>query len=123
MFKEFRNFAMRGNVIDLAVGVIVGTAFSKIVTSLVNDVLMPIFGLLMGKVNFSALALTIGNSTINYGLFLQSVIDFIIVAFCIFMTIKQLGRFRKKEPPPPAIPAEIKLLTEIRDLLQNTSKK
>ncbi len=114
---------MRGNVIDLAVGVIVGTAFSKIVTSLVNDVLMPIFGLLMGKVNFSALALTIGNSTINYGLFLQSVIDFIIVAFCIFMTIKQLGRFRKKETPPPTIPAEIKLLSEIRDLLQKTSKK
>lgn len=120
MFKEFRDFAMKGNVIDLAVGVIIGGAFGKIVSSLVGDVLMPLFGLLLGKLDFSALAFTVGSSTIKYGMFLQSVVDFVIVAFCIFLLIRQLQRFKKKEEPAaaPETPADIKLLTEIRDLLR-----
>lgn len=119
MLKEFRDFAMKGNVIDLAVGVIVGTAFGKIVSSLVGDVLMPLLGVLLGKLDFSSLAITIGSSTIKYGMFLQSVVDFVIVAFCIFLLIQQLQRFKKKEAPAsaPETPAEVKLLTEIRDLL------
>lgn len=117
---EFRDFAMKGNVLDMAVGVIIGTAFGKIVTSLVNEVLMPTIGLAVGKVDFSGLALTIGQSTIKYGLFLQSVVDFVIVALCIFVAIKQFNRFRKTSPPPPppAPKEEVKLLSEIRDLLK-----
>ena len=110
---------MKGNVLDLAVGVIIGTAFGKTVSSLVNDVLMPVIGILLGKLDFSTLAITVGGATIKYGLFVQSVVDFIIVAFCIFVMIRQLQRFKKKEiPPPPEAPADIKLLTEIRDLLK-----
>ena len=120
MFKEFRDFAMKGSVIDLAVGVIIGTAFGKIVTSLVSDVLMPLFGILLGKIEFSSLAITIGGSTVKYGMFIQSVVDFVIVAFCIFLMIQQLQRFKKKEEPAaaPQIPADVQLLTEIRDLLR-----
>jgi large conductance mechanosensitive channel len=120
IIKEFRDFAIRGNVLDLAVGVIIGGAFGKIVSSLVSDVLMPGIGLILGKVDFSALSLTIGESKIAYGLFLQSVVDFIIVAFCIFLIIKQVNRFKKTAPPPPPAeqPADIRLLTEIRDLLK-----
>jgi len=120
MLKEFRDFAMKGNVLDLAVAVIIGGAFGKIITSLVGDVLMPIIGLLLGKVDFSGLAITIGSATITYGMFIQSVIDFLIVAFCIFLMVQQLQRFKKKEPPAatPEIPADVKLLTEIRDLLR-----
>jgi large conductance mechanosensitive channel len=109
--KEFREFAMKGNVLDMAVGVIIGGAFGKIVSSLVSDV--------TGRVNFTELAFTIGGSTIAYGKFLQSVIDFVIVAFCIFLMIKQVNRFRKQTPPaPPAPPKEVELLTEIRDALR-----
>ena len=119
MLKEFRDFAMRGNVMDLAVGVIIGGAFGKIVTSLVNDVLMPTVGLLLGNLDFSSLSLQIGQSTIAYGLFIQSVVDFVIVAFCIFLMIQQLQRFKKKKPDVPAAPPEeIRLLTEIRDALK-----
>ena len=114
--KEFRDFAIKGNMLDLAVGVIIGAAFGKIVSSLVSDVLMPTVGLLLGNINFSTLSFTLGKSTIAYGLFLQAVVDFIIVAFCIFLMIKQINRFRKKEAP--AVPADIQLLTEIRDLLK-----
>jgi large conductance mechanosensitive channel len=120
MFKEFRDFAMRGNVIDLAVGIIIGAAFGKIVTSLVNDLLMPSVGLLLGKVEFSTLALTIGESQIGYGMFIQSVVDFVIVAFCIFLLIKQLNRFKPKKPEEIAAPsADVQLLMEIRDLLRD----
>lgn len=121
LLKEFRDFAMKGNVLDLAVGVIIGGAFGKIVSSLVSDILMPAIGLLLGKLDFSTLALTIGESKIAYGMFLQSVVDFVIVAFCIFLMIKQLNRFKKTAPPPPPseLPADIKLLTEIRDALRS----
>jgi large conductance mechanosensitive channel len=118
MFKEFREFAMRGNVIDLAVGVIIGGAFGKIVSSLVNDILMPAIGLLLGTLDFSALALTVGSSNIKYGLFIQSVVDFLIVAFSIFLMVQQITRFRKKSAPPTKPPIDVKLLTEIRDLLK-----
>ncbi len=124
MFKEFRDFAMKGNVIDLAVGVIIGGAFGKIVSSLVADIIMPAVGLLLGKVDFSNLSLTVGEATIKYGQFIQTVVDFLIVAFCIFIVIKQLQRFKKKEEAKPAaaaqIPEDIKLLTEIRDLLKKS---
>lgn len=121
ILKEFRDFAMRGNVVDLAVGVIIGGAFGKIVTSLVSDVLMPLFGLILGKLDVSALTLTIGQSSIKYGAFLQSIVDFIIVAFCIFLAIKQLNRFKPKPDPVPPTPLEkeeVKLLKEIRDALK-----
>jgi large conductance mechanosensitive channel len=118
--KEFRDFAMKGNVLDLAIGVVIGAAFGKIVTSLVSDVLMPIIGILLGQLDFSALSLTVGESTVRYGLFLQSVIDFIIVAFCIFILIKKVNRFhKKKQEEALGEPAEeIQLLQEIRDLLR-----
>lgn len=120
IIKEFRDFAMRGNVLDLAIGVVIGAAFGKIVTSLVSDVLMPALGLILGKLDFSTLSFTIGEASIKYGLFLQSVVDFVIVAFCIFMIVKQINRFKKASPPPvPEAPkAEIALLSEIRDLLK-----
>ncbi len=135
MLKEFRDFAMRGNVLDMAIGVIIGGAFGKIVSSLVSDVLMPPIGLLLGKVDFSSLFLNMsgkpqpslaaakaaGAPTLNYGVFLQSVFDFIIIAFVIFMLVKQVNRFKKEAPPaPPAGPTnEEKLLMEIRDALKD----
>jgi len=134
MLKEFRDFAIRGNVLDMAIGVIIGGAFGKIVSSLVSDVLMPPLGLLMGKVDFSSLFINLsgtpqpsltaakaaGAPTINYGVFLQATFDFIIIAFVIFMLIKQVNRFKKEAPPaPPAGPTnEEKLLMEIRDVLK-----
>ena len=117
MLKEFKAFAMRGNVIDLAVGVVIGGAFGKIVTSLVNDIIMPMVGLLLGKLDFTNLFITLGNgsfktlkeaqeagvATLNYGLFINNIIDFLIVAFSIFIVIKQLNRLsKKKEEPAPA---------------------
>ncbi len=134
MLKEFREFAMRGNVLDMAIGVIIGGAFGKIVSSLVSDVLMPPLGLLLGKVDFSSLFINLsgtpqpslaaakaaGAPTLNYGVFLQSVLDFIIIAFVIFMIVKQVNRFKKDAPPaPPAGPTtQEKLLMEIRDALK-----
>ena len=138
MLKEFKEFAMKGNVLDMAIGVIIGGAFGKIVSSLVSDVLMPPLGLLMGKVDFSSLFINLsdtshpslvaakaaGAPTLNYGVFLQSVFDFLIIAFVIFMLVKQVNRFKKEAPPPPPAPPpaptnEEKLLMEIRDLLKN----
>jgi large conductance mechanosensitive channel len=119
MMKEFREFAMKGNVVDLAVGVIIGGAFGKIVSSLVSDVLMPIFGIVLGQVDFSALSVTIGSSVITYGAFIQSIVDFIIVSFCIFFIIKQMNRFKREKPvEPAAMSDEVRLLTEIRDALR-----
>ncbi|OGD30136.1 MAG: large-conductance mechanosensitive channel [Candidatus Aminicenantes bacterium RBG_13_63_10] len=126
--KEFKEFAMRGNVIDLAVGVIIGTAFGKIVSSLVADVIMPPLGLLIGGVNFSRLAVTLkpaaGDApamTLNYGLFIQAAVDFIIIAFVIFLAVKGINKLTKPAPAP-AVPAkptnEELLLGEIRDLLK-----
>jgi len=125
MLKEFKDFAMRGNVVDMAVGIIIGAAFGKIVSSLVADVIMPPIGMLMGSVDFSDLAIKLGEAdtaaTINYGLFINTVIDFLIVAFAIFLLIKGINTLKKKEEEKPAEPpkpsAEEKLLTEIRDLL------
>ena len=124
-FKEFRDFAMRGNVVDLAVAVIIGGAFGKIVASLVADIVMPTVGLLVGGVDFTSLAYTVDKglggkgATIKYGMFIQSVFDFIIVALAIFAAIQLINRFKKKEEAAPvATPPSELLLTEIRDLLK-----
>ncbi len=129
--SEFKEFAMRGNVIDMAVGVVIGGAFGKIVSSLVGDVIMPVVGVLTGGVNFTDLKLTLKEAvegapavTINYGSFIQTMVDFLIIAFCIFCVIKTLNTLKnklpKEEPAPaePETPADIALLTEIRDLLK-----
>jgi len=105
MWKEFKAFIMRGNVIDLAVGVIIGGAFGKIVASLVNDILMPLIGLILGGVTFSGLAWKIKDASINYGMFLQSVVDFLIIATAIFFIVKAINRLQKKPETAPA-PAE-----------------
>lgn len=138
IMQEFKQFAMKGNVMDMAIGIIIGGAFGKIVSSLVTDVMMPPIGKLMGGVDFSNLFVALdpdkgpfktlaeakaaGVATINYGIFINSVIDFIIVAFAIFMMVKALNAMRRKEEAKPAAPAEptadVKLLTEIRDLLK-----
>lgn len=120
MLKEFKEFAVKGNVMDLAVGIIIGAAFGKIVSSLVADVIMPLVGLIVGGIDFSGLTLVIGESTIKYGVFIQSVVDFTIVAFSIFLVIKALNSVKKKqeEAPPPGPTNEEKLLGEIRDLLK-----
>jgi large conductance mechanosensitive channel len=102
MLKEFRDFAMRGNVLDLAIAVIIGGAFGKIVTSLVNDILMPLIGLIMGGVNFSELAFQVGNAVIKWGSFIQAVVDFLIVAFVVFLIVRTMNRFKK--PAPVAAP-------------------
>ena len=124
--KEFKTFAMKGNVMDMAVGVIIGGAFGKIVSSLVDDVLMPVIGMLTGGIDFKDLALTVGDANIKYGNFLQNVIDFLIIAFSIFIVIKAINRLihkRKEEtkapPAPPAPSKEEQLLSEIRDILKN----
>jgi len=132
LFQEFKAFVMRGNVVDLAVGVIIGGAFGKIVASFVSDVVMPPVGLLMGGVNFKDLQLILKPAAtaadgsqvaavaINYGLFLQNVVDFVIVAFVIFLAIQAINRMHKPAPaaPAPEVPAEQKILTEIRDILK-----
>ena len=101
MLKEFREFAIRGNVMDLAVAVIIGGAFGKIITSLVNDVLMPVIGLVMGGVNFSELSITVGTAVLKWGAFVQSIIDFIIIAFVIFMLVRAMNRMKRDEPVTP----------------------
>ncbi len=134
IFKEFKAFAMRGNVVDMAVGIIVGGAFGKIVTSIVNDVVMPPIGLLIGGVDFSELKVVLKNATLdaagntvpavtlNYGMLVNSVINFLIIAWAIFMVIKAMNVLKKKEEaapaPAPAPSAEEKILTEIRDILK-----
>ena len=129
MMTEFRDFAMRGNVVDMAVGIVIGGAFGKIVASFVNDVLMPPLGMMMGGVNFGELAMTLKEAsgdvaavTLNYGSFIQTLVDFVIIAFAIFMVIKAMNSMKKKEAAAPAAPpkpsAEENLLTEIRDLLK-----
>jgi large conductance mechanosensitive channel len=125
IINEFKTFAMRGNVIDMAVGIIIGAAFGKIVTSIVGDVIMPVIGLFVGGLNFTTLQFTVGESVIKYGNFIQVTFDFTIVAFAIFMLIKGLNSLKKKEEAapsaPPAPSAEVVLLTEIRDLLKKQS--
>jgi large conductance mechanosensitive channel len=123
MFKEFKKFIARGNVLDLAVGVIVGGAFSSIVTSLVNNIFTPIIGLIVGGVDFSSLSITFKDTKIMYGAFIQSVIDFLIVAFCLFLVVKAVNKVTHKdkneEPKKPVESAELKTLKEIRDLLKD----
>ncbi|NLY18968.1 MAG: large-conductance mechanosensitive channel protein MscL [Clostridiaceae bacterium] len=130
MLKEFKKFALRGNVLDLAVGVIIGGAFGKIVTSLVNDIIMPVLGILLGRINLQHLKLVIrpaegdtAELSVLYGAFIQNVIDFLIIAFSIFLVIRLINSFKKKEeekpPEPPKPTREEELLTEIRDLLKN----
>jgi large conductance mechanosensitive channel len=122
--QEFKEFAMKGNVMDMAVGVIIGGAFGKIVSSLVDNVLMPLIGVITGGLDFTALAIKVGDAEVKYGIFVQNVIDFIIIAFCIFLMIKGMNslRTKKEEPaapaPEPEPSAEEKLLSEIRDLLK-----
>ena len=129
MVKEFKEFAVKGNMIDMAVGIIIGGAFGKIVSSLVNDVIMPPLGLLIGGVNFTSLKFTIGSPiegkdpvTVNYGTFIQTAVDFVIVALAVFMMVKAINKMKRKEEAAPTVPpAPTKdqvLLTEIRDLLK-----
>ena len=134
LFDEFKAFVMRGNVVDMAVGVIIATAFGKIVTSLVNDIFMPIIGVLIGNMNFSDLQIKLGTpvegveqAAIRYGAFIQEVINFLIIAFCIFVFIKVVTSLQKKEEEKPApVPEPTKeevLLTEIRDALNKIADK
>jgi large conductance mechanosensitive channel len=121
MIKEFREFIMRGNVLDLAVAVVIGGAFGAIVTSLVDDIIMPLIGILMGGVDFSGLAIQIGNATLRYGNFIQAIINFLIIALALFLIVKAANTVMRKKaeaPTPPAPTAEEKLLAEIRDLLK-----
>ena len=122
MLNEFKNFAMRGNVIDLAVGVVIGGAFNAIVASLVGDIFMPIIGVITGGLDFSGLAYTFGESNITYGKFIQAIFVFLITAFALFLLVKAINKMKKKEEAKPAAPAppaaDIVLLTEIRDLLK-----
>jgi large conductance mechanosensitive channel len=123
MLKEFREFAVKGNVVDLAVAVIIGGAFGKIVASLVADIVMPLVGVLLGGVNFAALAVKVGTASVQYGKFLQSCVDFLIIAWAIFIAVKLINRLKreepKAEPPPAAPPRQEVLLEEIRDLLKS----
>ena len=125
--NEFKEFAMRGNVVDLAVGIVIGGAFGKITTSLVNDILMPPIGFVLGKVDFKELKWVLPTPdgvgvTINYGLFINTIIDFAIVAFALFLVIKGMNALKRKEAAAPAAPAappaDVQLLTEIRDLMK-----
>ena len=133
MLKEFKEFAMRGNVIDLAVGVVIGAAFGRIVSSFVADIIMPPIGLLLGNLDFSNLFIDLsgkgyaslaaakqaGAPTLNYGLFINSIIDFLIIAFAIFLVIREINRLFTKKAEAPAVVAEVQLLTEIPDILKS----
>ena len=140
LLQDFKDFAMKGNVVDMAVGVIIGGAFGKIVSSLVNDIIMPVISLCTGSVNFTNLKYTLRAAdvdqagqvlheavTFNYGMFIQNIVDFLIIAFTIFMAIRFMMSFKKKVEEAPAAPAEPsneeKLLTEIRDLLKKQDEK
>ena len=131
MIKEFKEFISKGNVVDLAVGVIIGSAFGKIVSSLVNDILMPILGVLIGGVDFSSLSIKIGEAKITYGMFIQNVIDFLIIAFCVFIFIKTINKLssiankqnkNKEEEKEKIVETELSVLKEIREELKNNNK-
>ena len=127
--NEFKDFIAKGNVLDLAVGVVIGSAFGKIVSSIVDDIIMPLVGIIIGGVDFSGLSAKIGNATIKYGNFIQNVIDFLIIALCIFIFIKIISRFNRKQEEKEEAAEEIKkdeqieLLEEIRDLLKEKNKE
>lgn len=124
MLKEFRDFAMRGNVLDLAIGFVMGAAFTAIVNSMVNDLIMPLVGIVLGGLDFTGLAISVGSASITYGNFIQAIINFLIIAFVLFLIVRSVNKLtesRAKEEtaaPPPEPTAEEKLLTEIRDLLK-----
>jgi large conductance mechanosensitive channel len=125
MLKEFREFILRGNVLDLAVAVVIGAAFTSIVNSMVNDIIMPIIGVLMGGVDFSSLSITIGSAVISYGKFLQAVVNFLLVGIVLFLIIKSINNLQKlttkpkeEAPAAPVTPEDILLLREIRDQLK-----
>ena len=123
---EFKEFISKGNVLDMAVGVIIGGAFGKIVTSLVNDIIMPLVGIVIGGHDFTGLTLNVGNASIKYGTFMQNVVDFLIVAFCIFVFIKIINKLKKKEVKKEEVAKksdEVVLLEEIRDLLKANKKE
>ncbi len=125
MIKEFKKFISRGNVVDLAVGVVVGGAFSKIVTSLVDNIIMPLVGVVIGGIDFTNLHWKIGSATVEYGTFIQNIVDFLIVAFCIFMAIRVFNKLTHKKEEKPPVPVkrdEVVLLEEIRDLLKEDKK-
>ena len=130
LFSEFKAFIQRGNAFDLAVAVVIGNAFNAIVTSLVNDIMMPLIAAILGEHDFSALSITINNSAVNYGAFLEKVIDFLVVALCIFVFIKLINNVMKKKEEPkeevkeePKQSDEVLLLEEIRDLMKKQNKK
>ena len=126
MWKEFKTFVSRGNVIDLAVAVVLGAAFGAIITSFVNDIIMPLIGILMGGIDFTTLSIQVGEATIAYGNFIQAIINFLIIAFALFLVIRGINKLQKEEEaapaPPPEPTAEEKLLTEIRDLLKQQTQ-
>ena len=124
MLKEFRDFAMRGNVLDLAIGFVMGAAFTAIVNSMVNDLIMPLVGVVLGGLDFTGLAITVGSASITYGNFIQAIINFLIIAFVLFLIVRSVNKLTESQAieeeaaPPPEPTAEEKLLTEIRDLLK-----
>jgi large conductance mechanosensitive channel len=124
MLKEFQAFLKRGNVMDLAVAVIIGAAFGAIVTSLVNDIIMPLIGIIIGKVEFTSLVWKVGEAQVKYGSFLQAIVNFLIIAFVIFLLVRTVNNMKKKEEPPapapvvPVVPQDVIILSEIRDLLK-----
>ncbi|MCY9375274.1 MULTISPECIES: large conductance mechanosensitive channel protein MscL [Bacillus] len=128
MWNEFKAFAMRGNIVDLAIGVVIGGAFGKIVTSLVNDIIMPLVGLLLGGLDFSGLSFTFGDAVVKYGSFIQTIVNFLIISFSIFIVIRALNGLRRKkeaeeeEEAEEALDAQEELLKEIRDLLKLQTK-
>ncbi len=124
--EEFKEFIARGNVMDMAVGVIIGSAFGSIVTSLVNDLLMPLIGIIIGGIDFTGLSIVVGSATLNYGNLIQSIVNFLIIAWCIFSVTKAFNRVMKKpeeKEEAPAVDPNIELLTEIRDLLKEQNQK
>ena len=122
VMQEFKEFAVKGSVVDLAVGVVIGAAFGKIVSSVVEDVVMPVIGTLLGGLDFSSLALKVGSATLKYGKFIQTCVDFLVIAFAIFLAVKVINRLKRAEETkpaePPAPPRQQVLLEEIRDLLK-----
>ena len=123
LVREFREFAVKGNVVDLAVAVIIGAAFGKIVSSFVADIVMPLVGLALGGIHFESLAVQVGEARIQYGKFIQSIVDFAIIAWVIFLMVKLINRFHRREQEKPAAPPrDVQLLEEIRDLLKNRTK-
>lgn len=127
MWNDFKAFAFKGNVLELAIAVVIGAAFGKIVSSLVENIITPLIGLIMGGVDFSSLAITLGDAQVTYGVFIQSIIDFLIVAFAIFMFVRLLGKFKRKEEVKPeegpTIDSKEELLIEIRDLLKQQNPR